>query len=77
MVSASRKISFSQARISSFFENCFPLNSNNGFHQQKNSSEQKMLFPLGRNSVHKSRIKYLLKNTFPLYGKAASTLKNL
>ena len=77
MVSTSQKISCPLARISSFFENCFPPNSNNCFHKQKNSSDQKTLFSLDRKSVSTSRIKNLLKNAFPLYGKVASTLKNL
>ena len=77
MVSTSQKISCLLARISSFFENCFPPNSNNGFYQQKNSSDQKALFPLDRKSVSTSWMKDLLKNVFPLYGKVASTLKNL
>ena len=44
---------------------------------KKNSSDQKTLFPLDRKSVSTSGMKDLLKNEFPLYGKVASTLKNL
>ena len=35
------------------------------------------MFPLDRKSVSTNRMKDLLKNMFPLYGKVASTLKNL
>ena len=63
--------------ISSFSENYFPSNANNGFHWQKNSSDQKALFPLDRKSVSTSRMMGLLKNAFPIYRKVASTLKNL
>ena len=44
---------------------------------KKNSSDQKTLFPLDRKSVSTSGMKDLLKNEFLLYGKVASTLKNL
>ena len=47
--------------------------SNNGFYQQGNSTDQKILLPLDRKSVCSSRV----KDTFPRYGKAASTLKTL
>ena len=76
MVSTSQKISCPLAVISSFFENCFPLNPN-GFHKEKNSSEKTVLFPLDRKSVSTSRMKDLLENAFPLYGKVASALKIL
>ena len=69
--STGQKISCQLARISSFFENCFPPNSNNGFHKQENSSDQKALFPLDRKCVSTSRMKNLLKIAFPLYGKVA------
>ena len=59
------------------FETCFPLNSNNGFHQQKSSSDKKTLFPLDRKSFSTSGMKGLVKNAFPIYDKVASTLKNL
>ena len=75
--STSQKLSCPLARISSFFENCFSPNSNNGFHQQKNSSNQKTLFPRNRKSLFLSRMNDLLKNAFPLHGKALSTLENL
>ena len=77
MVSTSQKISCPLAIISSFFENYFPTNSNNGFHQQKNSSDQKTLFPLDRKSVSTNWMRDLLKNVFPLYREVASTLKHL
>ena len=77
MVSTSQKISCPLERISSSFENCLPPNSKNCFHQQKSSSDHKVLFTLDRKSVSTSRIKNLLKNAFPLYGKVASTLKSL
>ena len=77
MVSASQRISCPLAIISSFFENYFPPNSNNGFHQQKNSSDQKTLFPLDRKSVSTNWMRDLLKNVFPLYREVASTLKHL
>ena len=76
MVSTSYKISCPLARISSFSEICFPPNSNNGFHQQEKSSVQKTLFPLDRKSFFNTRMKKLLKNAFPLYGKVVCTLKN-
>ena len=66
------RISCPLAIISFFFENCFPPNSNNAFHLQKNSSDQITLFPLDKKSVSTRRMKDLLKNTFPLYGKARS-----
>ena len=61
----SQKISCLPAVTSSFFENCFPPNSSNGFHEQKNSSDQKTLFPLDRKSGSTSCMKDLLKNAFP------------
>ena len=76
MVYNSRKVSCLLAKISSFFENCFPLIPIM-FPQQKTSSDQETLFPLDRKSVCTSRIKDFLKKKFPLYGKAACTLKNL
>ena len=77
IVSTSQKISLPLARISSFFKTVSPPNSNNGFHWQKNSSNLKVLFPLDRKFVSTSRMKDLLKNVLRLYGKIASTLKNL
>ena len=77
LVSTSHKINCAIEIISSFFENCFSPKSNNGFHSQKNSPDQKTLFSLDRKSVFTSRMKYMLKNAFPLYGKVASTFKNL
>ena len=77
LVSTSQKISCALAIIKSFFENCSPPNSNCGFHLQKNSSDQKQLFPLDRKSISTSQMKDLLKNVFLLYRKIASTLKNL
>ena len=77
MVSTSQKISCLLARIRSFFEKCFTPNSINGFHQLKNSSDQKTLFPLDIKSVPTIWIKDLLKNAFPLRVKVLSTLKNL
>ena len=44
---------------------------------RKISVIKKTPFPLDRKSVSTSRIKDLLKNAFPLYGKVASILKNL
>ena len=44
---------------------------------RKISLIKKTPFPLDRKSVSTSRIKDLLKNAFPLYGKVASILKNL
>ena len=77
MISTRKKISCPLAIISCFFENCFFGNSNNDFHEQKNSCDKKTLFPIDRKFVSSSRMKDLLKNAFPLYGKVASTLKNL
>ena len=77
MISTSQKISYPIARITSFFENCFPPNFSNAFHQQKNSSDQKVLFLLDRKSVSTYQMKDLLKNVFRLYVKTASTLKSL
>ena len=77
MVSKSEKTSCPVAIISSFFESWFPLSSNKGFHYQKNSSDERALFTLDRQYVSTSRMKCLLKNAFRLYGKVASTLKNL
>ena len=61
MVSTSQKISCLLARISPFPGNFFPPNFNNGFHQQRNSSDQKTLFALDRNPVFTVGIKDLLK----------------
>ena len=77
MVSTSQKINCPLARISSFFENYFPTNSNSGFYQQKNSCHKKHCFHQTENPVSTSRQKNLLKNAFRLYGKVASILKNL
>ena len=60
MVSPTQKISYPLAIL---------------FHWQKNSSDQKALFPLDRKSVSTSRMKDLLKNAFPLYEKVALNLK--
>ena len=60
-----------------FLWKLFSSNSYNGFHKQKNNSDQKALFPLDSKSVSTSRMKDLLKNMFPLYEKVAPTLKNL
>ena len=72
MISTSQKFSCLLAIIRFFLENCFPPHSN-GFNQQKISSDQKAQSPLDKKSVSTNRMKDLLKNTFPLYGKAAST----
>ena len=77
MVFTSLKISCALARISPSFENCSPRNSNNGFHQQKNSSDQKVMFPLDRKFISTSRMKDFLENVFRLLFKVASTLNNL
>ena len=77
MVSTSQKISCPLAIICHLFENCFPSNSNNGFNWQKISFDQKTSFLLDKKSVSTSRMKDLLKNAFPLYGKVCSTFKNL
>ena len=58
-------------------ETQFSSDSYNGFHQQKISSDQNTLFQLDRKSVSTSRVKDLLKSKFQLYGKFASTSKNL
>ena len=58
-----QKISFPPARMSSFSKNYFRL-----IPMMVSTSSEIALFPLGRR---------ILKNTFPLYGKAASTLKNI
>ena len=76
IVSISQIISCPLAKLSSFFENCFPripiIVS-----QVENNSDQKALFPLERKSVSTSRRKDLLKYTFPLFEKAALALKDL
>ena len=77
MVSAIHKTSCPPARISSFFENSFPLIPVIDSTSRKISLIKKTPFPLDRRSVSTSRIKDLLKNAFPLYGKVASILKNL
>ena len=71
------KTSCPPARISSFFENSFPLIPVIDSTSRKISLIKKTPFPLDRRSVSTSRIKDLLKNAFPLYGKVASILKNL
>ena len=68
MISTSPKNSCPLARMSSFSQNCFlliPIMVSTEW----NSTDQKVLFPLGKWRI--------LKNRFPLYGNAASTLKNL
>ena len=68
MISTSQKNSYPLARMSSLSQNCFlliPIMVST----QWNSTDQKILFLLGKWRILKSR--------FPLYGKAASTLKNL
>ena len=55
-----------------FLWKLFSAFSNNGFCYQWNSTDQK----LGRKSIRASRVKDI-RNTFPLYGKAVSTLKSL
>ena len=74
IVPASQKISCLLARISSFFENCLFLIPITFSTSSKIALTKKILFPLGRKSFSNS---WILKNPSPLYGKAASTLKNL
>ena len=77
MVSTIHKISFPLARINSFFEISFPLIPVIDSTSRKIYLIKKTPFSLDRKSVSTSRIKDLLKNAFPLYGKVASILKNL
>ena len=77
MVSTSQKTSCPLARISSFFENCFPLIPIMASTSRKIALIKKTPFPLGIKSVSTSQMKDLLKNAFPLYEKVTSTLKNL
>ena len=71
MVPTSQKITCPLARTSSFFENCFPLI------QIMARSDQKTLFLLDKKSVSTRRMKDCFKHAFPLYGKVASTSKNI
>ena len=73
MVSTSQKISCPLARICFFFENYVFLILINKI-LLINNSYQKTLSPLEKKSVPASRTKNLLKNTFSLYGKAASKI---
>ena len=77
MVSTIHKISSPLARINSFFEISFPLIPVIDSTSRKIYLIKKTPFSLDRKSVSTSRIKDLLKNAFPLYGKVASILKNL
>ena len=74
MVSSSRKISCSLARIRSSFEYCLPV-----IPVMISTSRKKALIKKEclNQTVYKSREKDFLKTKFSLYGKAASTLKNL
>ena len=73
MVSSSRKISCSLARIRSSFEYCLPLIPVMISTSRKIALIKKECL---NQTGYKSREKDLLKNKFSLYGKAASTLKN-
>ena len=68
MISISQRNSWPLAKMSSFSQNFFLLIPVMVC-TQWNSTDQKILFPLGKWRI--------LKNRFPLYGKAALTLKNL
>ena len=70
-----KKAQYFTSKNKLFLEKLFPPNSNNGFHQQKNSFHS--LFPLDRKSISTIRIKDFLKNMFSLNAKVASALKNL
>ena len=66
MVSISHKISCSLARISSFFENYFPLIPII-FSTSRKIARIKTKFSLYRKSISTSRKMDLLKNTFPVF----------
>ena len=68
-----KKAQYFTSKNKLFLEKLFPPNSNNGFHQQKNSFHS--LFPLDRKSISTIRIKDLLKNMFSLNAKVASAFK--
>ena len=70
-VSTSQKISCPPGRISSFFENYFPL-----IPIMASTSRKIALIKNTVSTRQKIRLKDLLKNVIPIYRKVASTLKN-
>ena len=77
IISTSQKVSCQLAGMSSFSENCsllIPKTVFSLFYQQWNSTDQKVLFPLGRKSSCSSRLKDIEKYVYTI-GKSCFEFK--